>query len=83
MERPLEFRVEEPVLSWYGMALEYRLGERLRVTAGATRFQENRRRPDASTVDWSQTRLRLGATWLLGSDADRMLPPGVRREAGR
>jgi hypothetical protein len=83
MKRPLEFRVEEPVLSWFGMALEYRLGDRLRVTAGATRYQEDRRRPDASTVDWSQTRLRLGASWLLGSDADRMLPPAVRREAGR
>lgn len=83
LERPLEFRVEDPILGWYGLALEYRPGERLRVEAGATRFHENRRRPDASTVDWSQTRLRLGATWLFGSAVDRMLPPGIRRKAGQ
>jgi hypothetical protein len=83
LERPLEFRVEDPILGWYGMGLEYRPREQLRVEAGATRFHENRRRPDASTVDWSQTRLRLGATWLFGSAADRILPPGIRRERGR
>jgi hypothetical protein len=83
MERPLEFRVEDPILGWYGLGLEYRPVERLRVEAGATRFHENRRRPDASSVDWSQTRLRLGATWLFGSAVDRILPPGVRRERGQ
>ena len=83
MERPLEFRVEQPILGWYGLALEYRPDERLRVAAGATRFHENRQRPDASSIDWSQTRLRLSATWLFGSAADRILPPGIRRERGQ
>jgi hypothetical protein len=82
--RPLEFRVNNPALTWYGLSLDLRATERLRLGVAATRYDENRRRPDASGIDWSQTRLRASLSWLFGSNADRLpLPPAVRREGRR
>jgi hypothetical protein len=82
--RPLEFRVEDPALTWYGLSVEVQPTERLRLGLGAIRYDENRRRPDASAIDWSQTRLRATLSWLFGSSADRLpLPPAVRREGRR
>jgi hypothetical protein len=79
--RPLEFRVEDPALTWYGLSIDFRATEHLRLGLGATRYDENRRRPDASGIDWSQTRFSARASWLFGSSADRLpLPPAVRRE---
>jgi hypothetical protein len=84
LARPLEFRAEDPGLTWYGFAADYRATERLRVGLRATRYDENRNRPDASAIDWSQTRLSASLSWLLGSSADRLpLPPAVRREGRR
>lgn len=82
--RPLEFRINNPALTWYGLSVDFRATEHLRLSAGATRFDENRRRPEASTIDWSQTRLRASVSWLFGSSTDRLpLPPAVRREGRR
>jgi hypothetical protein len=82
--RPLEFRIEDPALTWYGLSIDLRATERLRLGVGATRYDEDRRRPDASGIDWSQTRLRASLSWLFGSSADRLpLPPAVRREGRR
>jgi hypothetical protein len=82
--RPLEFRIDNPALTWYGLSLDLRATDRLRLALGATRYDENRRRPDASTIDWSQTRLRASLSWLFGSSADRLpLPPAVGREGRR
>lgn len=82
--RPLELRTEDPALTWYGLTADLRPTDRLRLFLGATRYEENRKRPDASGIDWSQTRVRAGLSWLFGSSADRMpLPPAVRREGGR
>jgi len=82
--RPLEYRVEDPALTWYGAAVDLRPTERLRLGLRATRFEENRRRPDASAIDWSSTRLSASLTWLFGSSVDDLpLPPGVRREGRR
>lgn len=79
--RPLEYRVEDPALTWYGLAVDLRPTERLRIDLRATRYDEDRRRPDASAIDWSQTRLSAGVSWLLGTNVDRLpLPPAVRRE---
>lgn len=83
LDRPLEFRAEDPQLIWYGLTADYRPNGRLRLGAGLTRYDENRARPDASTIDWSQTRLRAVVSWLFGSGADRLLPPAVRREGRR
>lgn len=82
--RPLEYRVQDPALTWYGLAVDLRAGERLRVGLRATRYEENRRRPDASAIDWSNTRLSASIAWLIGSSIDRLpLPPAVRREGHR
>jgi opacity protein-like surface antigen len=82
--RPLEFRIDNPALTWYGLSADFRATDRLRLGVGATRYDENRRRPDASGIDWSQTRLRASLSWLFGSGADRLpLPPAVRREGRR
>ncbi len=82
LARPLEFRFSDAALSWGGLSAEVRPTDRLRLTAGLVRYQEDRRRPDAAQFDWSQTRLRAGLSWLLGSSADRMpLPPARRRES--
>ncbi|HSE26922.1 MAG TPA: hypothetical protein VLA95_01735 [Gemmatimonadales bacterium] len=79
--RPLEYRVADPELTWLGLAGEFQPTERLRLGFRASRYEENRRRPDASGIDWSQTRLSASVTWLLGSSVDRLpLPPAVRRE---
>jgi hypothetical protein len=82
--RPLEYRVEDPALTWYGLSIDLRATERLRLGIGATRYDENRKRPDASSIDWSQTRVSATLSWLFGSSADRLpLPPAVRREGRR
>ncbi len=82
--RPLELRYTNPALTWYGLSVDVRANQRLRFGLGATRYDENRRRPDASGFDWSQTRFRASLSWLLGAGADQLpLPPGRRRESGR
>jgi hypothetical protein len=82
--RPLEYRVEDPTLTWYGLAVDLRPTERARLSLRAIRYEENRRRPDASAIDWSQTRLSASLAWLFGSSVDRLpLPPAVRREGRR
>ena len=82
--RPLEFRIDNPALTWYGLSMELRATDQLRLGVGATRFDEDRRTGDASAIDWSQTRLRATLSWLFGSSADRLpLPPAVGRERRR
>ncbi len=82
--RPLEFRTENPAVTWYGGSADFRATERLRLSLAVTRYDEDNRRPDASRIDWSQTRVRAGLTWLFGSSADRLpLPPAIRKERGR
>jgi hypothetical protein len=82
--RPLEYRFEDPALTWYGVAFNFQPTERMRLNLRATRYEENRRRPDASAIDWSHTRLSAGFSWLLGTSIDRLpLPPAVRREGRR
>lgn len=82
--RPLEFRINDPELTWYGLSADLRATERLRIGLAALRYDENRRRPDASGIEWSQTRFRATFSWLFGSSTDRLpLPPAVRREGRR
>jgi hypothetical protein len=82
--RPLEFRYNQSELTWFGLQADVRPTDRLRLSAGATRYAENRNRPDASAFDWNQVRLVASVSWLLGSGADRpILPPPVRRPGER
>ncbi len=82
--RPLEFRYNESALTWVGLRADLRPTERLRLSVNATRYAEDRRRPDASAFDWNQTRLVASLSWLIGSGGDRLvLPPAVRRPGER
>lgn len=82
--RPLEFRVDEASLDWIGVQADLKPTERLRLGVSATRYMEDRQRPDAAAFDWDQTRLVASISWLLGSGADRLpLPPAVRRRGDR
>ena len=82
--RPLELRLSDAHLRLAGLEAEWRLGDRFRAGAGATRLWEDRERPDAAAIDWSQTRLHARVTMLLGSGADRTtLPPARPRQRPR
>lgn len=84
LDRPLEFRYNEAKLDWIGGQADIRPTDRLRFGLSATRYMEDRKRPDASAFDWDQTRIVASVSWLIGSGADRMpLPPAVRRRGDR
>jgi len=83
MDRPLEMRFSESVLNLYGIEgrIEPRSGMRLEL--GATRYDENRTRPDAAVMDWGQWRVMLRAVFAFGSADDLgHLPPAIRRMPG-
>lgn len=83
LDRPLEFRYAESVLHVFGIETEAQPRERLRVAFGATRYVENRRRPDAAAFDWGQWRVTLRAILSFGRGDDLGgLPPAVRRMPG-
>lgn len=83
LDRPLEFRYAESVLQAYGVEAEAEPQPRLRVALGATRYVEDRRRPDAAAFDWGQWRLTLRAIVSFGrGDELGGLPPAVRRMPG-
>jgi hypothetical protein len=83
LDRPLEFRYAESVLRMYGVEAEAQPSERLHLSVGATRYLEDRRRPDAAAFDWGQWRLTLRATLSFGrGDELGGLPPAVRRMPG-
>jgi hypothetical protein len=82
--RPLEFRYDEAALDWVGAHADIKPTDRLRFGLSATRYMEDRRRPDAAAFSWDQTRIVASVTWLIGSGADRLpLPPAVRRRGER
>ena len=76
--RPLEYRTNEAEAWWYGPDASWEVASELQLGVGVTRYDEERNRPDAAALDWSQTRLTFRVTWTLDSGADRwQLPPGV------
>ncbi|MEO8636211.1 MAG: hypothetical protein ABI587_13130 [Gemmatimonadales bacterium] len=84
LSRPLEFRFTTSRLSWFGGQADLQAGDRLRFSAGAIQYIEDRDRPDAAAFSWNQTRLTAGISWLLGSGADHLpLPPAIRRGGAR
>jgi hypothetical protein len=81
LNRPLEFRFDEATLHFVAVDADWPLSERWRVTVSASRFMEDRDRPDAAAFDWSQTRLSARVSLLLGNEAGSLtLPPARRRE---
>jgi hypothetical protein len=83
VSRPLEYRFNNAEAWWYGADASWDPMPALRLGLGVTRYDEDRDRPDAGALDWSQTRLTLRASWFVDSGADRWrLPPAVRTTPG-
>ena len=80
LDRPLEFRFDEASLDLFGVTADYRPISRLRIQLEASRYAEDRKRPDAGVFSWDQ--LRVSGRVVLffgGGSADRGgLPPAVR-----
>ena len=83
LERPLEFRFDDTGVDVLGLDAEWRASERVRVAAGGAHYREDRRRPDASGLDWNQTRLHARLTLLFGSETDRLPLPRAQRARRR
>ncbi len=80
LDRPLEFRYDDARVRWYGVEAEVRPQDRIRLSASADRYEENRRRPDAGGIDWNQWRLSARISLYFTSNADQLpLPPAVGR----
>jgi hypothetical protein len=79
LNRPLEFRFDEATLYHAGLEADWRISAQWHATVSATRFFEERDRPDAAAFDWDQTRLHARVTLLLRSETDVFrLPPALR-----
>lgn len=83
VDRPLEFRFDQSSLRLFGLAALYRPSPRVSFQLDASRYAEDRQRPDAAAFDWDQLRLNARVILLFGSGADfSNLPPAVRRMPG-
>jgi len=83
LDRPLEFRFDQSSLQLYGVEALYRPSPRVSFQLDASRYVEDRKRPDAAAFDWDQLRLNARVVVLFGSGADfANLPPAVRRMPG-
>lgn len=79
LDRPLEFRYDAAALDLIGIAADYRPGSRLRFQLDASRYAEERKRPDPGAFSWDQVRVSARMILLFGSGADAgVLPPAVR-----
>lgn len=85
LERPLEYRYDESHLVTLGLDGEIAASDNVRIAVTATRYDEDRQRPDAAAFEWDQLRLGARVVLLFSSGADRAaLPPArARRPAGR
>ena len=85
LDRPLEYRFDNSSLKVYGLNAEYRASSRYLVQFDASRYVEDRQRPDAGAFDWNQVRLSARVVVVLGGNAGSgltHLPPAVGRVAG-
>lgn len=79
LDRPLEFRFDESSLDLMGLAADYRPTSRVRIQVDASRYAEDRKRPDAGAFNWDQVRVSARLSVLFGGGADGGgLPPAVR-----
>ncbi len=83
LDRPLEFRYDDSSLRLYGVEVLYRSSSRTSFQVDASRYVEDRQRPDAAAFDWNQVRVNARVILRFGSGADfANLPPAVRRMPG-
>ncbi|HVH08967.1 MAG TPA: hypothetical protein VM736_04145 [Gemmatimonadales bacterium] len=79
LDRPLEFRYDRSSLDLVGLAGNYQPVPRLQIQMDASRYAEDRARPDAGAFSWDQVRLSARVVLLFGGGADLGgLPPAVR-----
>ena len=81
LDRPLEYRFDNASLTLYGLNAVYRASW-WRVQVDASRYVEDRQRPDAGAFDWNQLRVSARVVLLFGGSAGgglTHLPPAVRR----
>ncbi len=79
LDRPLEFRFDESSLDLIGLAVDCRPVSRLRVQLDASRYAEDRKRPDPGAFSWDQVRFSARVIMLFGGGADLGgVPPAVR-----
>jgi len=79
LDRPLEFRYEASSLDLIGLAADYRPAARLRFQLDASRYAEDRTRPDPGTFSWDQVRVAARMILLFGSGGEAgSLPPAVQ-----
>ncbi len=82
-DRPLELRFDDAKFWTLGLDAQAELSSTLRAGVGAAYYKEDRQRPDAAGVDWSQLRLNAQVSVILGRAADMLrLPKAVRRLPG-
>ncbi|HWC73913.1 MAG TPA: hypothetical protein VG454_08235 [Gemmatimonadales bacterium] len=83
LDRPLEFRYSESALRMLGFDGAADVNDRVRLSLGAIRYAEERRRPDAAAFDWTQWRITAGVVVLFAHGGDlENLPPAIRRMPG-
>src|SRR6266496_1577587 len=70
LDRPLEFRYDQSSLKLYGVEVLYRPSPRASFQVDASRYAEDRQRPDAAGFDWDQLRVNARVVLLFGSGAD-------------
>jgi len=79
LDRPLEFRFDDASLDLFGLTADYRPAPRLRIQVDASRYAEDRTRPDAGAFSWNQVRVSSRVMLFFGGGADiGGLPPAVR-----
>jgi hypothetical protein len=84
---PLELRFDDAMVWQYGFSAEWRTSSRVGLSLDASRYLEDRERPDAAAFDWNQVWIDARVTLLLGGGAGNPsdlehLPPAVHRMPG-
>ncbi|HXQ30152.1 MAG TPA: hypothetical protein VN848_12900 [Gemmatimonadales bacterium] len=84
---PLEFRFDDASVWQYGVSAQWRTSSRVNVGLDASRYVEDRQRPDAAAFDWNQVWIDARVSLLLGGGAGsasdlQHLPSAVRRMPG-
>jgi hypothetical protein len=80
LDRPLELRFDDATVHLYGAYAHYQPTPRVRVELDASRYLEDRQRPDAAAFSWNQTLVSARVVLTFASGADRhSLPPAVER----
>lgn len=82
LDRALEFRFADAGLWVFGVDARATIGSRLRAFVGASRYAEDRDRPDAGALSWNQVRFAAGVVLELGGAMEGGAMSVIRRLPG-